>query len=90
MQRSLITIMRRTGVRPLYAVMAMVVPFYMLFSRRSFRAIWHYYRRIWHLPAWRALLKVYANHFAFGQVIIDRFARANLKLTSATTRLSCA
>ena len=61
MQRSLITIMRRTGVRPLYVVMAMVVPFYMLFSRRSFRAIWHYYRRIWHLPAWRALLKVYAN-----------------------------
>ena len=46
MQRSLITIMRRTGVRPLYVVMAMVVPFYMLFSRRSFRAIWHYYRRI--------------------------------------------
>lgn len=75
MQRSLITIMRRTGVRPLYVVMAMVVPFYMLFSRRSFRAIWHYYRRIWHLPAWRALLKVYANHYAFGQVIIDRFAR---------------
>ena len=75
MQRSLITMTRWMGVRPLYAVMAFVVPFYMLFSRRSFRAIWHYYRVIWHCSPLRAFLNVYANHYAFGQIIIDRFAR---------------
>lgn len=67
--------MRRVGNVPLYAAMAFVVPFYMLFSRRSFCAIYHYYRRIWHRSPVRAFLGVYANHFAFGQVIIDRFAR---------------
>ena len=75
MQRSLIAIMRRVGVRPLYAVMAFVVPFYMLFSRRSFRAIYSYYRNIWHQSFLKSLLQVYANHYAFGQIIIDRFAR---------------
>lgn len=74
MQRSLIGLFRLTGPRLLYGVMALVVPFYMLFSRRSYRAIYGYYRRRRQLSPLRAFVKVYANHYAFGQIILDRFA----------------
>ncbi len=74
MQQCLIVMLRRVDVRLLYAVMAIVVPFYMLFSRRSYKAVYCYFHdRLGHGP-WRSFCKVYANHYAFGQVVLDRFA----------------
>ena len=73
-QRALIFFFRWWNLRLGYAVMAVVVPFYMLFARKSYLAIYHYFRRHFDYSVWKSFLKTYQNHFLFGQVILDRFA----------------
>lgn len=71
----LIAILRLTGVRPVYAVMAvMVVPFYVLVRRQAFMAIYHYMRHRQGFGPWKSLRLTFLNHYRFGQVVIDRFA----------------
>ena len=73
MQRALIAMLRVVDVRVLYGVMAVVVPFYMMFNRRGYRSMREYFRHhgyrglqtVWH---------IYRNHYIFGQIVIDRFA----------------
>lgn len=73
MQQSLIAMLRVVDVRVFYAIMACVVPFYMLFNRNGYRAMSDYFkhrgdsglRLVWH---------IYRNHYVFGQIVIDRFA----------------
>jgi len=73
-QRGLIFLFRWFDLRVGYAIMAVVVPFYMLFARRGYLAIYRYFRRQFGYTAWRSFWKTYQNHFLFGQVILDRFA----------------
>lgn len=74
MQRSLVRILGIVDPRLIYAVVALVVPFYMLFSHRGYLAQYHYFRQR-HGETWlRAFIHVYVNHFRFGQIIVDRFA----------------
>ena len=54
--------------------MAWVVPFYMLFNHSGYSAIYHYFRNRQGYGRLKSFLYVYANHFRFGQIIIDRFA----------------
>lgn len=74
MQRALIWLIRHTSVRVPYAIMALVVPFYMLFHHKGYMAIYRFMRqRIGYKPL-KAFVSVYRNHYAFGKVVIDRFA----------------
>ena len=74
MQRSLVTMFRFMPLLPVYGIMALVVPFYMLFRREGYLAIYHYFRQRWSYSPLRAFFGVYHNHFLFGQVVLDRFA----------------
>ena len=60
--------------RIIYCFMAIVVPFYMIFHHDSYLATYRFFRQRFHLGRIKSFLKVYANHFRFGQVIIDRYA----------------
>ncbi|MCL2597922.1 MAG: lipid A biosynthesis (KDO)2-(lauroyl)-lipid IVA acyltransferase [Paludibacter sp.] len=73
-QRLLIIFFRWFNLRLGYAVMAVVVPFYMLFARKGYLAIYHYFRRHFDYLKWKSFLKTYQNHFFFGKIILDRFA----------------
>jgi predicted LPLAT superfamily acyltransferase len=73
-QWGLIILFKLSDVRMGYYLMALVVPFYMLFSRKSYRAIFHYFQKQWGYSRWKSFLKTYRNHFVFGQIILDRFA----------------
>jgi len=73
-QRSLIFFFRWCNFRLGYAIMALVVPFYMLFARKGYLSIYHYFRRHFSYSAWKSFVKTYKNHFLFGQVMLDRFA----------------
>jgi predicted LPLAT superfamily acyltransferase len=73
-QRLLIFFFRWWNLRLGYAIMAVVVPFYMLFARKGYLAIYHYFRQQFDCSAWKSFWKTYRNHFLFGQVILDRFA----------------
>jgi predicted LPLAT superfamily acyltransferase len=73
-QKALILFFRLLDVRLGYGIMACVVPFYMIFSRRACNAIYRFFRRRLGYSRMRSLVCTYKNHFAFGQVILDRFA----------------
>jgi predicted LPLAT superfamily acyltransferase len=73
-QRALIAFFRLLDVRAGYAVMAAVVPFYMLFARKACNAIYRFFRLRIGLSKWKAFIGAYKNHFVFGQIILDRFA----------------
>lgn len=74
MQRSLSVLLRFLDIRILYAVMALVIPFYMLFAHKGYISIYHFYRQGFGYSPLKSFFYVYANHFKFGQVILDRFS----------------
>lgn len=74
MQRALILLFKVVPLEVIYGVMALVVPFYMLFNHKGYLAMYHFFRqRLGYAPV-KAFFNVYRNHFAFGQVVLDRFA----------------
>jgi predicted LPLAT superfamily acyltransferase len=73
-QQGLIFLFKVFNVGVVYSIMALVVPFYMLFSRKSYRAIYRFFRRQLGYSPWKSFAGTYKNHFVFGQVILDRFA----------------
>ena len=74
MIRSLVVLMKVIDRRIIYCFMAVVVPFYMLFHHDSYLATYRFFRQRLGFGRIKSFLKVYANHFRFGQVIIDRYA----------------
>ena len=73
-QRALIFFFRWWNLRLGYIILAAVVPFYMLFARKRYLAIYHYFRQHFDYSVWKSFLKTYQNHSLFGQVMLDRFA----------------
>ena len=73
MQRSLVSLFRVLPLGLLYGVMALVVPFYMIFSRKGYQAMYCFFRERFGFGPLKSFCHVYANHFRFGQVILDRF-----------------
>ena len=74
MQRSLIIMFRILPLWFAYGIMAMIVPFYMLFNKNGYKAIYCLFHERLHYGKWKSFWHVYANHFRFGQVILDRFS----------------
>ena len=73
MQRSLIAMFRVLPLWLIYGVMALVVPFYMIFNRKGYKAMYCFFRDRLGYGRWKSFWKVYANHYRFGQIILDRF-----------------
>jgi len=73
-QQSLIVLFRFLNVRFGYFLLMLVVPFYMLFARKACRAIYSLFKERFCCSAWKSFCKTYANHYVFGQVILDRFS----------------
>jgi predicted LPLAT superfamily acyltransferase len=73
-QRGLIFFFRWWNLHLGYAILSVVAPFYMLFARKGYLAIYYYFRKQFGYSAWKSFRKTYRNHFLFGQVILDRFA----------------
>ena len=57
-----------------YVILSLVVPFYMLFARKGYLAIYRYFRRRHGYHSIKAFYKTYQNHFVFGKCMLDRFA----------------
>lgn len=67
-----ISILKTLGVVPAYLLLIFVAAYYYLFSWKSSRAIWYYFRKRIGFSAAQSVLKLYINYFWFGQAIIDR------------------
>ena len=73
MQRTLIRLFRVFPLGVLYGCMALVIPFYMLFSP-GFRASYSFFRHRMGYGPVKSFFHVYKNEFEFGKVVLDRFA----------------
>ena len=73
-QKAMKIIFSIVHVRVGYLILAFVVPFYMLFARKGYLAIYRYFRRQHHYSVVKSFFKTYRNHYLFGQMILDRFA----------------
>lgn len=74
MQKTLVVLFKVIPVEVLYAVMGVVILFYMAFNHRGYLSIYHWFTRRFGYGPLKAFVNVYKNHFVFGQVILDRFA----------------
>ena len=74
MIRSLVVVMKVLDRRAIYIVMALIVPFYMIFNHKGYKSIYRFFRDRFNYGPLKSFCKVYANHFRFGQVIVDRYA----------------
>lgn len=57
-----------------YAILSVVVVFYMIINRSGFTSIWFYFRKILGYGIVKSFIKTYINHFLFGQTLLDKFA----------------
>jgi len=73
-QKAMKVIFSIVHVRIGYVILVMVVPFYMLFARARFLAIYRYFRHQHGYSPMKAFGKSYRNHYLFGQMMLDRFA----------------
>lgn len=74
MHKSLIGLLRVTPLPLVYLLMALVVPFYLLFNPGGRRSIYCYLRRRQGWGVLHSALGCYGNHFLFGAGMLDRFA----------------
>ncbi len=74
MHRSLVWMLRYMPVGLFYAIMDIVIVFYIFFARSYTRATYHYFRHIHNRKKFAAAIDVYLLFRQFGQVVIDRFA----------------
>ena len=74
MQRTLIGLYRISPLWLLYGIMALVIPFYILFDGKGRRASWNFFRKRIGYGRLKSALHVYLNMFNMGMVVLDRFA----------------
>lgn len=73
-QKAMKIIFSIVHVRVGYFILIFIIPFYMLFARKGYLAIYHYFREQHSYPVMKSFMMTYRNHYRFGQMILDRFA----------------
>ncbi|MEG1556068.1 MAG: lysophospholipid acyltransferase family protein [Bacteroidales bacterium] len=73
-QNFLLFLFRHTKVKVGYFFVGIAVPFYMLFGRKGYKAIFYFFHHRIGFSKMKAFVKTFRNHYLFGQVIMDRFS----------------
>ena len=73
-QKSLFFVLRAVNVSFLYPILYAVVPFYMLFGRKGYKAIMQYFKLGYRFSTPKAFYQTFRNHLIFGQIVLDKFA----------------
>ncbi len=69
-----VAVIKKFGVRPAYALLAVVAFYYFLFSFKTSKIIYGFYRKRLHYGRFSSLLKLYRNYYRLGQTLIDKIA----------------
>jgi predicted LPLAT superfamily acyltransferase len=69
-----VAIIKKFGVLPAYLLLRFVAFYYFLFSWRSSKIIYRFYRNKLQLSRAVSLYKLYRNYYIFGQTLIDKIA----------------
>jgi len=73
-QNFLLMFLGKVRVVWLYPVLCLVIPFYLIFARKGYHAIFSYFHERLHYSKWQSFLSTCRNHFLFGEVVLDKFA----------------
>ncbi|MCB0423686.1 MAG: lipid A biosynthesis acyltransferase [Mangrovimonas sp.] len=65
---------KNVSVRAAYLVLFFVASYYTLFSWKSGKAIYYYFRRRLHYPLLKSFISIYKSYYVFGQTLIDKSA----------------
>ena len=74
MHRSLIGMMKVIPLWFFYLMMSLAIPFYVIFNHEGYISNYHYFRRRHGFRPLKSFRHVFACHWMFGTVIMDRFA----------------
>lgn len=69
-----VAVIKKFGVRPAYVLLAVVTFYYFLFSFKTSKIIYSFYRQRLHYSGFSSLLKLYKNYYRLGQTLIDKIA----------------
>jgi len=87
-QKGLFLFFRYMSLSMGYAILSVVIPFYMIFNHTGFKSIWYYFSVIQRHGVVKSFFKTYYNHFLFGQTLLDKFVlfagRKNIFTISVT------
>lgn len=67
-------LVRHASLGAAYALLALVVPYFVAFAPRATRSVWRFCRRARQLGRWRSAVEVFATYYTFGQCLIDKIA----------------
>ena len=73
-QKSLFFILKHIKAKTLYPILYLIIPFCLIFARKTNNAIYHYFHRVLGYGKWDAFRANVRNAFTFGRVVIDKFA----------------
>ena len=74
MHKALIGMMKVIPLWFFYLLMSLAIPFYVIFNHEGYISNYHYFRRRHGFRPLKSFLHVFACHWMFGTVIMDRFA----------------
>lgn len=69
-----ITFLRTFGLSATYFLLGFVIFYYVLFSPKSNRDIYRYFKRRQKYSKWKSLRSIYASYFTFGKTLTDKVA----------------
>ncbi|MGN0189131.1 MAG: acyltransferase [Candidatus Cryptobacteroides sp.] len=69
-----IKILKALGLGPAYALLCLVVPYFVIAAPSQTKSAWTYASRILGMGRFRSFLFLFSSYFAFGKSLIDRFA----------------
>jgi predicted LPLAT superfamily acyltransferase len=67
-------VLKYMGLSPAYFLLYLVAFYYFVFSRKSNRFIFSYFKDVHHYSTLKARKAVYRNYYVFGQILIDKVA----------------
>lgn len=70
--RIFVAVCRTLGVKPAYLLLRFVALYYFLFSPRSSRVLYRYFREQHGYSKLKSLRSICANYYTFGQTLLDR------------------
>lgn len=72
-----IALIRYIGIRPAYAFLCLIVPYFIPFAPKATRATWSYARRVRGFGRCKSIGLLFRNYYRLGQTLIDKIAISN-------------
>lgn len=67
-------ILKLHGLPLAYFILRFVASYYLIFSFKTFKSSWHFYRKMLKFSFFKSFRSVYTSYYRLGQTLLDKFA----------------